>query len=320
MTRGRIFEKDYTAHFSGHETFPMRYGWLKKAFDRVSAFPSDSSNRDTCWGDETIAHYGVGKNMVTSMRYWAKAAGVIGEVENGRIAEPTRLGRMIFSDDGLDPFMENAATLWLCHWALASDSRRTTWYWSFGHFSGQAFDVDELTRRLLMLAEEQEWPRASAATVKNDVKCFVRTYAAKSFKDTCDDDLLESPLTELGLIRSAGTSGNYRFSRGPKSSLGSGVFAYALIDFWDCYSKGSTLSFEAIAHEPGGPGRSFLLEENDVIDRLVDIDLATNGALSWSETAGLKQVIRTRDIDEEMRHSWIEGDFAEPTLRDVTYA
>jgi hypothetical protein len=57
-----------------------------------------------------------------------------------------------------------------------------------------------------------------------------------------------------------------------------------------------------------------------VIDRLVDIDLATNGALSWSETAGLKQVIRTRDIDEEMRHSWIEGDFAEPTLRDVTYA
>ncbi|MEK7854647.1 MAG: DUF4007 family protein, partial [Acidobacteriota bacterium] len=35
MRRGPLFEPNYRPSFSGHETFPLRYGWLKKAFDRV---------------------------------------------------------------------------------------------------------------------------------------------------------------------------------------------------------------------------------------------------------------------------------------------
>ena len=37
MQRGRLYETDYQPKLSGHETFPLRYGWLKKAFDAVSA-------------------------------------------------------------------------------------------------------------------------------------------------------------------------------------------------------------------------------------------------------------------------------------------
>ena len=33
MLRGRLYEDDYKPKLSGHETFPLRYGWLKKAFD-----------------------------------------------------------------------------------------------------------------------------------------------------------------------------------------------------------------------------------------------------------------------------------------------
>ena len=36
MTRGPLYEPDYKPQFSGHETFPLRYGWLKKAFDAGS--------------------------------------------------------------------------------------------------------------------------------------------------------------------------------------------------------------------------------------------------------------------------------------------
>ena len=36
MLRGRLYESDYKPKLSGHETFPLRYGWLKKAFDAVS--------------------------------------------------------------------------------------------------------------------------------------------------------------------------------------------------------------------------------------------------------------------------------------------
>ena len=36
MARGPLYQHGYEPQFSGHETFPLRYGWLKKAFDRVA--------------------------------------------------------------------------------------------------------------------------------------------------------------------------------------------------------------------------------------------------------------------------------------------
>ena len=35
MLRGPLYRDDYPPQLSGHETFPIRYGWLKKAFDAV---------------------------------------------------------------------------------------------------------------------------------------------------------------------------------------------------------------------------------------------------------------------------------------------
>lgn len=35
MAKSIIESSDEKLHFAGHETFPLRYGWLKKAFDAV---------------------------------------------------------------------------------------------------------------------------------------------------------------------------------------------------------------------------------------------------------------------------------------------
>ena len=37
MLRGPLSEMGKRGQFSGHETFPMRYGWLKKVVDAVTA-------------------------------------------------------------------------------------------------------------------------------------------------------------------------------------------------------------------------------------------------------------------------------------------
>ena len=108
------------------------------------------------------------------------------------------------------------------------------------------------------------------------------------------EDGLESPLTELGLIKPIGRRDGFRFVRGPKPSLGVGAFCYAVTDFWNTrFPNANTLSFEALAHEPGSPGRVFLLDENDVVDMLTALEDVTKGAYRWSETAGLKQLIRS---------------------------
>ena len=73
MQRGRLYETDYQPKLSGHETFPLRYGWLKKAFDAVSAAEESGLDRSIFLADDAIARFGVGKNMVASMRHWAVA-------------------------------------------------------------------------------------------------------------------------------------------------------------------------------------------------------------------------------------------------------
>ena len=308
--RGPLYQSSYSPQFSGHETFPLRYGWLKKAFDRVGETENEPDNRSACWDDEAIARFGVGKNMVASIRHWAKATRVIEETGTNSV-QTTKFGRLLFASKGLDPYMEHPTTLWLIHWQLAAHEEKTTWFWAFSHFPAITFERSNLVKKLDRLAIERHWSRVANTTIEKDVACFIRTYVARQLSAKAGhDDALESPLTELGLIKAIGKKDGFRFVRGPKTTLGGGVFTYALIDFWSRYSNAATLSFEAIAHAPGGPGRVFLFDENDVADRLATLDDVTAGALRWSESAGLKQVVRSIDVNEDVALSYLRSDYS----------
>lgn len=317
MARGPLYEQEYKHQFSGHETFPLRYGWLKKACDAIAESESREENKSVFLSDDAIARFGVGKNMVASMRHWAVATGIIEEPQGSQIIQATELGQKLFGVGGLDPFMEHPATLWLIHWQLAARPAKTTWFWAFNHFPAVTFQRDHLVKGLTRLAAERAWARVAGSTIKNDVACFVRTYVAQGPSGHAGhDDALESPLTELGLIKGIGRD-NFRFVRGPKSTLGNGVFVYALLDFWSRRSSAATLSFEAIAHEPGGPGRVFLLDENDVADRLVELEDVTGGALRWSEATGLRQVVRDAVRKTAEPLSYVDMDFAAPAEQEA---
>ncbi len=315
MLRGPLYEDGYQPQLSGHETFPLRYGWLKKAFDAVRETEGDENNRSVFSADDAIAWFGVGKNMVASIRHWATASSIIEEAGTGRRQASRRtittsLGQRLFGAGGLDPYMENPATAWLVHWQISGNPDKTTWFWTFNYFPAPSFERDMLVKSLEKLAKDREWPRASTATIKRDVACFVRTYVPQLPSGKAShEDTLESPLTELGLIRPIGKRDGFRFVRGRKPSLGPGVFCYAVTRFWSGFSTARTLSFEALAHEPGSPGRVFLLDENDLMDRLSTLEGVSGGLYSWSETTGLKQLIRNRDLDGEDEIGFIEGDY-----------
>lgn len=62
-------------HFSGHETFPLRNMWLKRVCDQAD---QDGRIAKSVFTDEeAIVRFGVGKNMVSSMKHWALATGMI---------------------------------------------------------------------------------------------------------------------------------------------------------------------------------------------------------------------------------------------------
>jgi hypothetical protein len=68
---------------------------------------------------------------------------------DGPAVQPTGLGTLLFADDGLDPYLEDPATLWLLHWQIASNrARATTWFWTFSHFHEPEFTREALTSAL----------------------------------------------------------------------------------------------------------------------------------------------------------------------------
>ena len=99
MLRGPLYRDNYSPQLSGHETFPLRYGWLKKAFDAVQDSKDEDDNRTVFSGPDAIARLGVGKNMVASMRHWAYVSGIIAEPSGQKRIETTALGRLIFGEE-----------------------------------------------------------------------------------------------------------------------------------------------------------------------------------------------------------------------------
>ena len=311
MSGGPLYQLGYKPQFSGHETFPLRYGWLKKAFDRVANTQDDTGNRTACWSEDAIAQFGVGKNMVASIRHWAKSTRIVEEQAGTDSVRTTELGEFLLGKNGHDPYMEYPSTLWLIHWQLAAQEEKTTWYWAFSHYPSVTFYRDDLVKKIKRFVERNSKRQFADTTIRNDVRCFLRTYVARpSIKRARNDEALESPLTELGLVKAVGKKDGFRFVRGPKSTLGDGAFVYALLDYWKQRSSHVTsLSFEAIAHAPGSPGRVFQFDENDVADRLTRLDDVTEGALRWTETAGLRRVVSEINVTEQSPLSWAHKDY-----------
>jgi hypothetical protein len=285
-----------THYFSGHETFPFRYPWLKKGFDAVDA------DGDAFLRDNAIAVLGVGKNMVRSIRHWCLAAGIVqevaGEAKRSGNLEPTVFGRKIFAtDDGLDPYLEDPATLWLLHWQLATNqSRSSTWHWTFSHFNEPEFTLDALSAAVFRWAQTLPGKKVAPVSIHRDVECFLLTYVGSRHpRGTLVEDSLDCPLVELGLIQASPDHRTFRFRRGSQEDLPDEILLYAIRRYWQAYNPhAETLSVADLSRQPGSPGRLFKIDESSLISRLEQVESLTDRALSFRETAGIRQLYRRK--------------------------
>ncbi|MEB0114273.1 DUF4007 family protein [Variovorax sp. RTB1] len=296
-----------TPHFSGHETFPLRQMWLKKAFDKAD---KNARIQKSVFSDEgSIAAFGVGKNMVASIRHWALACDLV-EDAPGDSYPLTDIAKAVFDDDGLDPYSESATTAWLAHWSLAGKGgRSTTWRWLFNHVAAPSFTREELAPPLAGYAKALGVTRLSPVTLTRDLETCLRSYAPRMAGGS-PEDFAEPMLGELGLL-SEERKGYFAFRRGPKATLTDGMFAYALVDYWDRAARDlSSLAFEAIAYGEGSPGLVFKLDEDSVATRLFELADLTSGAMSSTDTAGLRQVHRKPGSTDELRAALIRRAYA----------
>lgn len=280
--------------FSGHETFPFRTAWLKKAVDAVMADPRVFGR------DDAVVVLGVGKNMVRSIRHWALVTGVVEEDpsarDRGRTLRVSDFGRTLFGDQGWDPYLEDLASIWLIHARLSNPaSGATTWYYAFNEYSGL-----ELTRGRLrdgiIRRFQPEVGRIHVPTVERDIDVFLRCYVPRRGEKVPVEDSFDCPLTELGLLRVLDDGRTFRFAVGPKPTLPLEVVGYTLVRFIEERAKDrGTVAISECLYEPTSPGQLFKLDENSLIEYIERLEGLTGGSLGVDETAGLRQVYIRRD-------------------------
>jgi hypothetical protein len=294
------------ASFSGHETFPFRYPWLKKGFDAVR---NDSG---VFLRDDAITTLGVGKNMVRSIRHWGLVTGILEENDGGGL-KTSALGELLLDDEGLDPYLEDPATLWVIHWQIASNrTRAATWFWTFSQFHEPEFTREALTSAVYRWAETLGGKPVAESSVKRDVEVFLRTYVpSRQSRGDIAEDSLDCPLIDLGLITQPAGSQTYRFRRGAQKTLPDGILLYGVLSFWNAFAPDTgTLAIHDLARQPGSPGRLFKIDESSLVERLEDIEKLTEGALSYGETAGLRQLYRRgerRDPKDVLTEAYATG-------------
>ena len=308
--------KQYT--FSGHDTFVLRHGWLKKIYDRLREFSLGSgysdkgengvtaSSAELFEPEKAMSAFGVGKNMVRAMRYWALATNfftLVGK-DNFRVTE---LGNFLLAEggqgsgSGLDPYFENPATLWVAHWEIATNRQLcTAWDFAYSSFNRTIFTKESLISGLISEVVERELG-VSPRSIEKDVTCILHMYCpdTRSSKGDLREEGLESPLSELGLIWKDAASGGYRFEVGPKPSLDPRVLYYAIAKYAGG-RESRLLSLDEVFYDHGSPGRVFKLDENSMCSLLERAADQTGGAIEWQETGPLRQLKISDELEEPL--------------------
>ena len=289
-----------TRKFAGHETFHPRYGWFRKA---VKAAQDSTRSVDSFLAENATVKLGVGKNMVTAIRFWGRAAKLLvtpkGQGKTPRTF-PTYNGVAIFDEKhGLDPYLELTGTLWVLHWwMLQPMTELPVWWLTFFRFTAVEFTEEELVAFVMKEIEEEAWKAPNESSVRKDVGCLLRMYSASENSRAAMDDRLDSPLRELALLEQAwGKRTHYRFLLGPKPTLPDLVLLYTCLDYMSRSEvKTATISVKRLATEIGSPGHAFRIGEEQ-LTLLLERAAKQLEFVKLTSTSGVRTLACARDAE-----------------------
>ena len=264
--------------FSGHESFICKQFWLKKGYDFIK--------KDKIFSDETtVVDLGVGKNMVSSIRFWLRAFGMTNDSD-----ELQNIAEYIFGKNGKDPFIEDIGTAWLLHYYLVKIQRASIYNMVFNQFRKERFyfTKDQLQNFIRRECENTN-SNYSVNTINSDIGVFLKNYLKpQSGKISVEDDFV-GLLQELELIkhdRLSNAEGKethwYKIDNEKRENLPFHVVFYVMLDN---SSYGSSISFRELQAGINSPGLVFAMNSECMFDK---IEAVTNyyPQVTFTETAG----------------------------------
>lgn len=260
--------------FSGHESFPCKTLWLKKGYDFVV------SGKDFNSADAVI-DLGVGKNMVSSIRYWLKAFALTESDSLTPIAT-----YLLDSATGKDPYIEDLGTLWLLHFNLVNSGEATLYNWFFNRFQKEHIEFDKIQIQDFVhrsMIEADKGKLYNENTVKKDIAVLLLNYLSPEKTNFSED--YSSLLLDLDLIltKRDEVGKTYLFNFEGKRNIAPEIFLYAILKVSD---KQKTIPFNLLQDL----GHVFCMTPLQTIDMLQNIASEFPDVVNYSDVAGIRQI------------------------------
>lgn len=266
--------------FSGHETFHCRHFWLKKGYDFIK-------NGNRFADPEAVVILGVGKNMVSAIRFWMRAFGLIDS--NSQL---TKLAHYIFGENGKDPFLENVGTLWLLHYYLIKTNYSSIYSLVFNEFRKERI---EFTKRHLEIFLQKKCDElginVSSKILNRDINVFIKNYIKPNSKSKSIEEDFSAIFIDLNLVQELnfaeiGIYDWYTIQNLERDEIPIEIILFSILDK---HSNERSISFNKLLKEVNNVGSVFALNASGLIKKIEDIIKVYDG-ITFSDDAGIKEL------------------------------
>lgn len=268
--------------FSGHDKFDCKIDWITKGLE---AYSEDNTIFMQSNIEATISKLGLGSNMVKSLNHWMKVFDLIDR------EKLTILGQTILEND---PYLENSDTLWILHWNLVKYKERASLYnLFFNRIYPHKFSKDEIVDYITSWLSENEI-KLSPATLNADVDVLIRMYS-----NNHGENHSMSLLSELNIVTKISQS-NYSLNINAVTPLSDELFLYILCDYIEMQygSSATSISMDDIQRGKLSIQKSLCMSEHSLYGKIDKLSKLTDNKFSYSETAGIRQIYITEQIDK----------------------
>lgn len=272
--------------FSGHESFICKSLWLKKGYDFVA-------NNGDFNDDRAVVDLGVGKNMVSSIRFWMKAFGML---DNNNLSS---LAKSILGDNGYDPYLEDLGTAWLLHYLLVKSEVASIYPLLFKYFKKERnseFTRDQLQAFVKRICDESgNSQQYNENTVKRDIGVLIQNYVTPIHPKTNED--FSALLMCLNLIKQMDEKKEnntfYYFNYTAKSAVVKDIFLYAVID---SNTEDKAVSFDSLMDLAS----IFCMTKTELIDLLIDLSKTYPKQIQYSDNSGIRQLLFLEEMNKDV--------------------
>jgi hypothetical protein len=263
--------------FSGHDSFQCRQQWLKKGYDHRLAGRSFQD-------EDAVVHLGVGKNMVGAIRYWMKAFDLIDQAD-----ELTAFAHHLFADGGWDPYLEDAASLWLLHYHLVKKASASSYSLVFNELRKEKV---EFSRSNFVSFVKRKAEAAAVIvndkTVADDFGVMLKMYMRTNAQQKDIEDSFSGIFTELDLIKAKGKRGEdiFAIESTERNEIPDAILLYTIADN---LNGGQSVNLSKIEQDASQAGTVFAINRAGITSKIER--LARPGEnLIYSDHAGVREL------------------------------